>query len=94
MSDGREGVIRRDLVVAPGVALALGNGGDLVLEESGGAGGQMQIEPCVGRSDETQQAGVQRNELVDRSTNNVGDQTQISRVVDGYRIGEDGRDRG
>ena len=42
--DGRERVVRRDLVIAPRIALALGNGGDLLLEERGGACGQMQIE--------------------------------------------------
>ena len=88
VGDGGESVVGRDLVIAPRVALAFGDGGDLFLEESGGAGGQVQVELGVGRRDEAQQARVQSDELVDRSADNVGDQTQVGGVVDGHRIGE------
>ena len=58
-------------MVAPGIAPALWNCAIALLEQRGGACGQVQIELCVGRRRETQQAWIERYQLIDRRSHQV-----------------------
>src|SRR5579863_1516154 len=83
VGDGGKRVFGCDLVIAPGVALAFRDGGDLVLKQRGCAGRQVEVERGVWWSDEPQQAGIEGYEFIYRCANNIGHQTEIGRVVDG-----------
>ena len=56
--DGSESVISREAMVSPGVALCFRNESDTLLEQGGGAGGEMQVEGGVGWRDHTQKAWI------------------------------------
>jgi len=64
--DGGESVVSGEVVVAPRVSLDLRNEGDALIEEGGGAGGEMEVECCIRRCDHAQEAGIEGGELVDR----------------------------
>ena len=75
-------------MVAPRIALGFGDGSDALHEDGRHASRQMQIERCVGRRDETQQARVQRHQFIYRRCHQVRYQAQIHRIVDGHGVGE------
>jgi len=71
VGDGCESVIGRDLVIAPGVSLALRDGCDLLLEEGCCSRWQMQVKLGVGGSDHPQEAWIQRDQFIDRDSDDV-----------------------
>lgn len=89
--DGFQRVTGGDAMVAPGVALAFRNLRDALLKERGGSGGEMQIERHVGRRDEAEEAWIEGGDLADGRVDKIRDEAQIDGVIDGNRVGDDGR---
>ena len=71
------GVVRVHLVISPGIASALGDGRDLLLEECSGAGRQVKVESGLRRRDQAQKARIEGDKLVNWRTDNVRDQAKV-----------------
>lgn len=94
LRDGGERIVWFYAVIAPLVAFVSGEVGYALLEDCCGAGGQVQLEGLSERGGrrrgESEQAGVEFEQLLRGDVHEIGSETEIDGVVDGDSITGDG----